>query len=659
VAVDDATTVVRGQSVKINVLANDREPGGETLRVTATTAPANGSAVINADGTITYTPNSSFVGTDSFTYTICDPAGQCSTATVTITVHPSVSALTGTVFQDMDGNRAKDPTDPRQPNWLVEIVRDGVVVATVRTDANGNYRVSDLPLGAGYSVIFRHPTSNVVYGRTDGVTLNPGITAVDLDRPIDPSGVVYDSVARTAIAGARLSIVDANGALLPVACLLDASQQSQITGADGRYRFDIVPGGAAQCPGSETVYRLIVAGPADTVPGNSSVILPNAGPFDPTGQLNGFVVANIAAPQGGDDTRYFFNFRLASGDPDVVNNHIPLDRAAALNPLVVTKTSVKRTANVGDLVPYTIVVRNTQNIARNAVDIVDLMPAGFKYVANTGRVDANAVSPVANGRELNWQNLNLPANGSLTISLVLTVGSGVNDGDYVNIATGHDARNGRVISNEGQATVRIMPSPLFDCGEIIGKVFDDRNGNGYQDDGESGIAGARVATVNGLLITADQYGRYHVTCAAVPNARIGSNFILKLDPRSLPGGYQITTENPRVVRLTRGKISELNFGARVQKAITLELTDAAFETGGTGLRTEWLGRLSGLIADVQLKPSTIRLHYAAASASDALGSDRLKALADQIQLLWREAGEDSELIIERISAPAKPFNGKE
>ena len=353
------------------------------------------------------------------------------------------------------------------------------------------------------------------------------------------------------------------------------------------------------------------------------------------------------------------NFRLASGDPDVVNNHIPLDRAAALNPLVVTKTSVKRTANVGDLVPYTIVIRNMQNIARSAVDIVDLMPAGFKYVANTGRVDANAVSPVVNGRELNWQNLNLPANGSLTISLVLTVGSGVNDGDYVNIATGRDARNGRVISNEGQATVRIMPSPLFDCGEIIGKVFDDRNGNGYQDDGEPGIAGARVATVNGLLITADQHGRYHVTCAAVPNARIGSNFILKLDPRSLPGGYQITTENPRVVRLTRGKISELNFGARVQKAITLELTDAAFETGGTALRAEWQGQLHGLIADVRVQPSTIRLHYAAASAGDALGDDRLKALADQIQLLWREAGEDSELIIERISAPAKPLNGKE
>ena len=659
VAVDDATTVVRGQSVVIAVLANDSEPGGEMLTVTTATAPANGSVVINTDGTITYTPNTSFVGTDSFTYTICDPARQCTSANVSVIVHPSVSALTGTVFLDLEGDSVKDASDPRQSDWFIEILRDGVIVATARTDANGNYNVTGLPLGSGYSVVFRHPTSNVVYGRTNGITLNPGITAVDLDRPIDPSGVVYDSVARTPITGARVSIVDANGALLPTACLLDLSQQNQITGVDGRYRFDIVPGGAAQCPTGETAYRLIVVGPADTLPGNSTVILSDAGPFDPTGLASGAVVTNFSAPQAGDDTRYFFNFRLASGDPDVIHNHIPLDRGAALNPLVVSKTSAKRTANVGDLVPYTIVVRNTQNIARNAVDIVDLMPAGFKYVINTGRVGAATVSPIINGRELNWQNLNLPANGSLTISLVLAVGSGVNDGDYVNIATGRDALSGRLVSNEGQATVRVTPSPLFDCGEIIGKVFDDRNGNGYQDEGEPGIAGARVASVNGLLITADQYGRYHVTCAAVPNARIGSNFILKLDPRSLPGGYQITTENPRVVRLTRGKITELNFGASLQKAITLELTAAAFEEDGTALKLEWQAKLQGLIATLQAEPSIIRLHYTAVSNDDVRGDERLKALDKEIQQLWRKAGEDRALLIERISATAVPSNGKE
>jgi len=43
-------------------------------------------ATVNPDGTITYTPNPDFCGTDSFTYKACDPAGACDTATVTIHV---------------------------------------------------------------------------------------------------------------------------------------------------------------------------------------------------------------------------------------------------------------------------------------------------------------------------------------------------------------------------------------------------------------------------------------------------------------------------------------------------------------------------------------------------------------------------------------------
>ena len=42
--------------------------------------------------------------------------------------------------------------------------------------------------------------------------------------------------------------------------------------------------------------------------------------------------------------------------------------------------------------------------------------------------------------------------------------------------------------------MRIVPDPTFDCSDIIGKVFDDKNLNGYQDDGEPGIANVRVVT---------------------------------------------------------------------------------------------------------------------------------------------------------------------
>jgi large repetitive protein len=660
VAVADASSTIMDAPVTVDVLANDDEPSGDPLTVSATSVPPNGSVRINSDGTVTYTPNSGFIGRDSFAYTVCDPANQCVTQTVSIIVHPSVAALNGIVFLDVNSDRVRDAADPRQPNWVVEIVRDGVVVATVRTDANGFYQANALPLGSGYSVIFRHPTSNVVYGRIDGITLTPGVISVDLDRPIDPSGVIYDSVARTPIAGVRVAIADASGVLLPLGCLLDPSQQNQLTGADGRYRIDMVPGAAAQCPVGETRYRLVVTGPADTIPGQSTVILPETGPFDPTGLASPVTIAtNINAPQGSDSTRYFYEFRLGSGDPDVVNNHIPLDRAAALQPLIVSKTSPRRTANVGELVPYTIIVRNSQAVTRYGVDVTDLMPAGFKYVPDSAQVNANEVDPVINARELEWRNLAIPANGSVTISLVLTVGAGVNDGDYTNIATAEDARNGTLISNRGEATVRIAPSPLFDCGDIIGKVFDDLNGNGYQDDGEPGVAGARVVTVNGLLITADQFGRYHVTCAAVPNARIGSNFILKLDARSLPSGYQLTTENPRVVRLTRGKISELDFGVRSQPRVVVKLDDSAFVANGPALTPEWEAKLPALLAALKAEPSIVRLEYAAKGTSPALAETRLKALADRIRESWRTETDKPDLQIERVTTGATSDSGKE
>ena len=55
--------------------------------MTATTGPARGSLVVDADGAITYTPSNGFFGTDTFTYTISDGRGGTSTATVTVTVN--------------------------------------------------------------------------------------------------------------------------------------------------------------------------------------------------------------------------------------------------------------------------------------------------------------------------------------------------------------------------------------------------------------------------------------------------------------------------------------------------------------------------------------------------------------------------------------------
>ena len=79
----------RTPPLTINVLANDSDPDNDPLTVTGTTTPAHGTAVVNANNTITYTPATSYTGPDSFTYSISDGRGGTASATVSITVSPA------------------------------------------------------------------------------------------------------------------------------------------------------------------------------------------------------------------------------------------------------------------------------------------------------------------------------------------------------------------------------------------------------------------------------------------------------------------------------------------------------------------------------------------------------------------------------------------
>ena len=101
VAADDRVETARNTPVTINVLANDTPNGATTPNVV--TAPLNGTAVVNPDGTIEYTPNTGFVGTDRLVYTLCN-AGGCATATVNIEVTNKLIAYNGVSVNGSDKN---------------------------------------------------------------------------------------------------------------------------------------------------------------------------------------------------------------------------------------------------------------------------------------------------------------------------------------------------------------------------------------------------------------------------------------------------------------------------------------------------------------------------------------------------------------------------
>jgi hypothetical protein len=94
VAVNDTATADLNVPEAIDVLDNDTDSDG-TLDVTSiaiVAQPAHGTAVANANGTVTYTPARNYLGADSFTYTVKDNTGVVSTTAATVSVN-----VTGTL----------------------------------------------------------------------------------------------------------------------------------------------------------------------------------------------------------------------------------------------------------------------------------------------------------------------------------------------------------------------------------------------------------------------------------------------------------------------------------------------------------------------------------------------------------------------------------
>lgn len=89
-AKDDSATVAVRDPVSINVAANDSDPDGNLDKgsVTIVSWPSHGDIqnIHPETGEVRYKSDSNYTGPDSFTYQICDYAGACDTATVSITV---------------------------------------------------------------------------------------------------------------------------------------------------------------------------------------------------------------------------------------------------------------------------------------------------------------------------------------------------------------------------------------------------------------------------------------------------------------------------------------------------------------------------------------------------------------------------------------------
>ncbi len=352
--------------------------------------------------------------------------------------------------------------------------------------------------------------------------------------------------------------------------------------------------------------------------------------------------------------------------------------AFGLGGLTIAKTVDRGQVNPGEVVRYTITVTNSSTTQTTVTNVVDVLPGGFIYQQGTAAVNGTATEPVASGRRLVWQGVSLAPGASAAITLDVLVSASVRPGNHDNTARALSPLTGAPVTLDAIATVRVAAEPVFACATVIGRVFDDLNQDGYyngepkvdrmaitdqtyhggkwgapeEPDREKGLPGVRLVAPNGLSVTTDPHGRYSIPCAALPHD-IGSNFMLKLDTRTLPSGYRLTTENPRVVRVTPGMLTKMNFGATISRVVRVDLSARAFGTGDAALtpRPELVEGLRRMVGEVADTPVMLRLAYQpAAGEDDRAAKRRLKAVEKVLRGLWPANGRyqlNVEAVVER------------
>ena len=332
-------------------------------------------------------------------------------------------------------------------------------------------------------------------------------------------------------------------------------------------------------------------------------------------------------------SRDYVNTAVASGtfplDGSLVTGEgtstVALLANSEVSEIEVSKTARPRTVQIGDPVLYTVEITNAGSISQSDLRILDLLPEEFAYIPGSARFggadfEVQLEPAIARRGLVQWDlafgaPAELEALGpgeTIVLNYSLLAGPNVSFGSHENQAVVESLQSGER-SNVASAVIDYIPEPSFDCTPVLGRVYDDVNENGYPDDGEPGIPGARLVTVNGETVTTDEFGRYHIPCAVIPDAERGSNYLLKADTRALPLGYVLTTENPRVVRATRGKFVKMNFGAAHRAKLRFDMSAADVVDGA--LTGEATRRLDAVLVRAETAERALILYRAAPEES--------------------------------------------
>lgn len=361
-----------------------------------------------------------------------------------------------------------------------------------------------------------------------------------------PAGAVFVSTTNEPVSGAKVELLDEAGNVLA----------TQITDIEGL--FEIQPSLAGQSAESSNVkaatgqvVQIRVTPPTEFTSPSLRTNFPGYGRFvDPS--------ASYSKP---------FSF-----DPALraIMVDIPVDPDMT-GALTIAKAANRQRVQVGDVVQYTIDVRNSSPIAIEVGEIEDTLPPGLSYVEGSARYNNTVLSdPLRNTRgDLVFPLGLIGPKSQNTLVYSVSVNASASEGDAVNRAV----LNGNLIglpapvrSNVASASVKIdnSQSVFSRKGVILGKVFLDCDGDGVQRngaDGEPGIPGVLIHTEEGLSVVTDGAGRFslaglspvtHVLDVYEPTLPNGSKLVVN---RTMDAG----SAGSRFVPLRAGEVRSEDF----------------------------------------------------------------------------------------------------
>lgn len=465
---------------------------------------------------------------------------------------------------------------------------------------------------------------------------------------VDPLGTLFDSASGAPVNGASVTMIDA-ATNLPATLYGDdgvsiypATVVSGGTATDSSGKAYVFPPGGYRFPQlAPGTYRLQITPPAGY--GFPSSVPPASLPGD-------YTIAGVP----GSGASYGGDFPLNPGP--AVRIDVPLD--AGSGSLQIVKTAGKAVVGVGDFLPYTLGIANNSASAAANVQIGDLLPLGFRYMAGSARLNGAVLAdPVisGDGRGLTFNIGNLAVHGKAVLRYVVQVSAGAQTGTAVNIAFA----SGGLVSNTARASVNVREDLMRSKAILIGRVVIESCDSRVDND-KNGLANARIVLEDGTVILTDEHGRWHAD-NIVPGTHV-----VQLDLDSLPSDYEVLAceKNARFagrsysqfVNVRGGSLWRADFHVRKKAPETVRLTQQLAASRDQGsvqviLALEGGAAVNSLSATLMLPPDA-RLVAGSARLNGA-ATDKLES-ADGMLILrtGQQTGAWRDTLTFELAAPA-------